>query len=110
MTKETALQVSMRTNLRRRRAEMLAHEIMRRAKPFIHYEARESFFYSLRELFEEEGVEVLTEHDRQQLGLSPRGPDGWTIEEMMALEKMRLDLLTRPLPPVVIPAAFSSAD
>ena len=45
-----------------------------------------------------EGVEVFTDYDRQEAGLPPRGLDGWTVEELLALEKMRLDALTRPMP------------
>jgi hypothetical protein len=29
--------------------------------------------------------------------VSPRGPDGWTQEEIIALEGKRLEALTRPL-------------
>lgn len=45
----------------------------------------------------EEGVEALTDYDRQEVGLPPRGPDGWTIEEMIAMEKKRLEALMVPL-------------
>jgi hypothetical protein len=33
------------------------------------------------------GAEVLTDHDRHDLGLPPRGPDGWTVEELRASER-----------------------
>jgi hypothetical protein len=48
------------------------------------------------------GVEFLTDHDREQAGMPPRGPDGWTLDELMALEKARLEHMMRPPPLMVL--------
>jgi len=48
------------------------------------------------------GVEVITDDMRNQVGLPARGPDGWTPDELIALETARLDAITRPLAPIVI--------
>ncbi len=43
------------------------------------------------------GAEIISDSDRAQYGLSPRGPDGWTAEEITALEQKRLEALTKPM-------------
>jgi hypothetical protein len=52
---------------------------------------------SLRNVLNEEGVEIITDYTRQEMGLPPLGPDGWTIEEIIALEQKRLEMLTKPI-------------
>lgn len=52
----------------------------------------------LMDLLMQEGVEVLTDYTRAEMGLPPRDGKGWTIEEIHALEKTRLDLMTQPFP------------
>jgi hypothetical protein len=53
--------------------------------------------YDLMELCMKEGVEILTDYTRTEIGLPQRGPDGWTMEEIIALEKCRLDMMYAPL-------------
>ena len=48
-------------------------------------------------------VEIVSDFDRQQYGLTPRGPDGWTMEEIVELEKRRLELMFAPMPTHVMP-------
>lgn len=50
-------------------------------------------------------VEFITDYDRAQAGLPARGPDGWTLEEYVALEKARIDAILRPPPLMVIDTA-----
>lgn len=45
-----------------------------------------------------EGVEVLTDHTRAEIGLPPRDGKGWTIEEIHMMEKAYLDAMMRPFP------------
>lgn len=59
--------------------------------------------YELQEAMEKIGAEIVSDFDRQQYGLSPRGPDGWTMEEVIELEKRRLELMYSPLPTVIFP-------
>lgn len=47
--------------------------------------------------FHKTGVEIVSDYDREAAGLPPRGPEGWTIEELIALEKRRLELLRAPI-------------
>lgn len=86
-----------RMDLRRRRAMSLASAIMNKLEPYINDDAYRGAYDALAELLGQEGVEVLTDHDRQAHGLPPRGPDGWTTDELIALERRRLELMTRPL-------------
>jgi len=78
-----------RPNTRHLRAQRLEAEIMHRLAPVLdQYE--EAWRVDLcrqvsRALFEvlvATGAEVLTDYDRHELGLPPRGPDGWTFEEL----------------------------
>lgn len=41
------------------------------------------------------GVEVITDDMRNQVGLPARGPDGWTPDELIALETARLDAILK---------------
>jgi hypothetical protein len=41
-------------------------------------------------------VEVVTDYTRQEAGLPPRDGKGWTMEELVALERKRLELMSAP--------------
>jgi hypothetical protein len=60
-------------------------------------------YYELQEALEKAGAEIISDFDRQQYGLPPRGPDGWTMEEIVELEKRRLEMMFAPMPPMVMP-------
>lgn len=95
-----AIDMMHRVDLRRRRAEMLVGQIMRVIDDKLNEEiprVRHDTHYALLELFMQEGIEVLSDYDRAAAGLPPRGPDGWTMDEIIAMEKYRLELLYRPL-------------
>ncbi len=90
---------SLRFDLRRSRTQVLTHAVLKEIGPYLReghrterdvYEARLKLFY-------EQGVEIITDVDRAGLGLPPRGPDGWTGEEIVALEQRRLEILTAPI-------------
>ena len=53
-------------------------------------------------LMYESGVDVVTDCDRADLGLPARDHDGWTHEELLALEQRRLDLLRQPIPQLIV--------
>lgn len=95
-------------DLRRNRAMQFTAAVMNKVGPYIRdetgHEMRDAHD-ALFELFFQEGVDVITDHDRAEAGLPPRGPDGRTVEEMVALEARRLEMLTRPLA-VFVPADF----
>jgi len=101
----TATQEIMRIDLRRRRADLLAAAVFERLWPRINAihpddlpdRVARVVHDTVLDVFSEQGVEVVTDHDRAAIGLPPRGPDGWTVEEMAALERRRLELLTAPL-------------
>lgn len=105
--KPTATEGMKRIQLRQRRAEVMVHGIMREIEPFLRDEPRilRDLYERLLSLFLAEGVEVLTDETRREAGLPPRGPDGWTAEELRALEQARLEALKRPLQPLFVPAS-----
>lgn len=51
-------------------------------------------------LLRSHGAEIISDADRAAFGLPPRGPDGWTQEEIVALERRRLEVMSQP--PVMV--------
>lgn len=95
---------TMRPNLRHGRTLPLTHLILGIIRPHLrndkdgrYYEREEQIFMELRAKLEEIGAEVITDQTREAAGLPPRGPDGWTLEEIAELERRRLELMARPL-------------
>lgn len=87
-----------RPDLRYRRAQSLAHAIRQEIEPFLPRGAdQRPLMDKLFALCMQRGVEVLTDADRTTLGLSPRTTDGWTAEEIVALEQQRLKAMYEPL-------------
>ena len=86
-----------RMDVRRRRAESLAVAILREIDDHVARESWRDIHHKLLDLLTMEGVEILTDADRATIGLPPRGPDGWTAEEIVALENHRLQALLRPM-------------
>lgn len=50
------------------------------------------------------GAEIITDQDRHEAGLAPRGEFGLTKEELLLREARRLEVLYRPMQPLLIPA------
>lgn len=92
-----------RINLRERRAMSVASAILNIVGPYIceHGEdARHNMrdvYRKIVDLFHQDGIEILSDYDRQQYGLPPRGPDGWTAEEIIAMERRKLEILSAPI-------------
>jgi len=92
-------------DLRRRRAEQLTAAVLHELRPRIDATDPEELPHRIMRIVHEtmlevmcqQGVEVMTDYTREEAGLPPRGPDGWTVEEMMALESRRLEILTKPI-------------
>lgn len=107
-------------NRRHQRALSLTHEVMRVIGPYLdelddwrtreaHQADEDSTARPHREVMDKlleilmaTGIEIITDRDREQCGLPARGPDGWTLEELVALEKVRLDVMTRPPPMFIV--------
>lgn len=103
----TATETMMRVDLRKHRARSLLAQFLNLVDPYLADDAqRDRLANDLGKLFYEEGVEILTDHDRAMMGLPPRGPDGWTAQELWALEKRRLDLMSQPIS-MTIPSPLS---
>lgn len=101
----------LRIDRRRLRIQPLLHQILQIVgKHLSDEDMRRNALRELHnELFDklyEEGVEIVTDHTRAEIGLPPRGPEGWTAEELIALEQRRMELMTKPLQ-MVIPSPLS---
>jgi hypothetical protein len=111
MSDETATAIflrerDLRMDLRRARTMQLTHAVMQAIEPFIRDEdgrERRDVYEALVRLFNDQGVEILTDFTRAEAGLPPRGPDGWTDAELRALEARRLEVMLRPIS-MVVPA------
>lgn len=103
MTQTTTWQRFNRLDHRQRRAQSVAHEVFRVVDPFLHPEADgRDVMRAIMDVLMREGVEVLTDYYRQEMGLPPRGPDGWTVEEIVAFERAMIERMIAPLPPMFI--------
>lgn len=95
-----------RVDKRRLRAMALTSQIMQIVGKHVPYDRERDILrdiaYDLQEALEKVGAEVVSDFDRQQYGLSPRGPDGWTMEEIVELEKRRHEIMYAPMPPMII--------
>jgi hypothetical protein len=92
-----AIDTMNRIDLRRMRAESLTAAIMRVLDAYIAPEDRKYAASALLQELNDMGVEILSDYERAEMGLPPRGPDGWTTEEIAALEETRLEMLLRPI-------------
>lgn len=97
-----AIDEAIRIDLRRRRIQPLIAEILQIVSR--HLSEDDYRRNAMRELHDElfdklfdQGIEIVTDHTRAEIGLPPRGPDGWTVAELLALEQVRLEMLTRQL-------------
>ncbi len=103
-----ALEMMQRVDKRRLRAQALTAHIMHIVGKYVDRDRERDCMRDLtRELLDElyaRGVEIITDEDRIAAGLPPRGPDGWTMEEIVALEKRRLELMYAPMPPIIMSA------
>jgi len=96
----------MRIDRRRLRIQPLLHEILNIVSKHLSDEdyrrdALREIHYELFDKLHEQGVEIVSDHTRAEVGLPPRGPDGWTNEELIALEQKRLEMITRPIQMIV---------
>lgn len=87
-----------RFDLRKQRAMSLAAHIMQELRPYIDDREQGRAHDALLRLLYTEGVEVLTDHTRNEAGLPPRSGDGWTYDEIRALEQRRLEVMFNPNP------------
>jgi len=99
-----------RVDKRRHRAMALTAQIMQIVGKYIPRDDERDLLrdlhYELQDVMEKAGAEIVSDFDRQQYGLSPRGPDGWTIEEIIELERRRLEMMYAPLPPTIFPKSL----
>jgi hypothetical protein len=97
---QTATEQMRRQDLRMMRSQQLVAAVLHKLGPLLDDRqdyVRRDAYEALLELFHNEGVDVITDAQRADAGLPPRGPDGYTMEEMVAIEKRRLDMLNAPL-------------
>lgn len=110
---QTATEQLKRRDMRLMRAQHLVSAVMQKLSPYFDERqdsARRDAYEALLELFHSEGVDVITDAQRADAGLPPRGPDGYTAEEVLAIEKRRLDVLTGPIYATFPPDVFRALE
>lgn len=96
----TRIDEERRINLRQQRATALTAVTLKAIEPFLDQgsdNVRRDAYYALMDLFMQQGVDIVTDHDRALLGLSPRTADGWTMEEIRAMDQLRLNTILPPI-------------
>jgi hypothetical protein len=99
---KSALEEETRLNIRRVRSQQITHLIFHALRDFIPDDCQGRAMDALYRLLHDAGAEVVTDQTRAEAGLPPRGPDGWTVEELLALERRRLEIMTRPIMPIFV--------
>lgn len=97
----------LRVDRRRIRSQALLAEILHIVDKHLSDDDRRrnamrELHYELFDKFMEKGVEIVTDEDRRAVGLPERGPDGWTMEELVVLEQKRIEAMRAPIS-VVMP-------
>lgn len=91
-----------RLDLRKSRAMSLCASIMQEISPYINPDDYNHAYDKLLGLLYDEGIEIITDYTRASAGLPKRLQDGWTLEEVQALEKKRLEIMLNPMAPIFI--------
>jgi hypothetical protein len=89
-----------RINLRAIRVQQLVSMVLRSVSshaPEIVHRQLMNIGAELTDEFEKNGLEVLSDYQRQLMKLPKRGPDGWTVEEIIRWDNYRMELMTRPI-------------
>ena len=86
-----------RSDLRHRRATMLASALMHEIEQLLPNDiCRRDIYDAMFEVLHGQGVEVLTDYDREKLGLPKRDRLGWTEAEVRAYDQRLLIAFTTP--------------
>lgn len=94
---------------RRIRADQILAAVLHAIEPFVKDGEMNDAARSLTALLRTEGAEIVTDAMRADAGLPPRGPDGWTADELRAVEAHRLSLMLQPLQQARIDEALRKA-
>lgn len=110
---------AMLPDLRRRRADVIAHNILHALEPWIERlerldewrsaetpegeprfsppKNRRDIYRAVFDLLYAQGMEVIADSDRAEAGLDWRNHKGLTNRELMILEERRLEVMRRPI-------------
>ncbi|MCF1468533.1 hypothetical protein FS764_16625 [Agrobacterium vitis] len=84
-------------NIRKRRSNEITALLMRELQDFVAPKIQNEVYYTIKNTLEAMGAELVTDECRRQIGLPPRDQNGWTADELIALEHFRLMMLIKPL-------------
>lgn len=88
-------------NLRRARSDQFTHMVMQVIEPYLEqhgeHDVRKYALRELHKLFSNIGADIVTDFVRAELGLPLRDNEGWTPDELRAMEARRLEIMCRPM-------------
>lgn len=64
--------------------------------------SRKHATYDLFDALDKAGVEIITAEHRVATGLPPRGPKGWTNQELQIMEAKRMQAMLAPMPSFIM--------
>lgn len=65
------------------------------------HDSRCKAYEELSDLLHKNGAEIVSDADRHQAGLAARSPQGWTAAELQILEAKRMELMLKPMAPII---------
>ncbi len=89
-------------DMRRIRTQRLTASIMQEILPLLNDDQPRDVREAIYNLLWRSGAEVLTDYERKEIGLPDRNNDGWTDDELRALEARRLEVMLSPMPSIFI--------
>lgn len=88
-------------DLRRMRAENVTASLMQEIRPLLNnsdkHDLERDIHDAIYRLLWRSGVDVITDYERKMAGLPDRNNEGYTDDELRALEARRLEVMLKPI-------------
>lgn len=81
----------------------VTHFVMKALDEYIPRDLQKYATRALFDALQEAGVDIITNENRIEAGLPPRGPKGWTDWELKVLDLKRQEAMLAPMQPLILP-------
>jgi hypothetical protein len=96
----------MRLDLRYARAQQVTHALLQEVMDYIPSKYQSEAFRKIEDFAHKYGLEIVSDEMRQIAGLQPRDDKGWTPDELIALERARLEAMISRVS-AIVPDSFA---